>query len=652
MCMAYFFSFIWCSFCCLIQAQDIDEFKQTSFHQQNIRQITKGWSECPDWPPQTAQNTADMYSFDAQCITIQVPLNWDDTFSKSFLWLQSKIKTIDYFITRISSTSNIPNTKKTSLWMLEGGPGGSGESLYPLALPWMNFLGDTFDLFIPDHRGTGYSNALQACDMWDTYVNCVSMLDDAYQDNGIHYFSTYSASMDLGYAFDLFQNSFGKYKKNMIYGVSYGTYYLNQYLTLFPHQFDGAIFDSLCSADHCRFSEYDRIANDAGLQLLQKCNDNAFCAGQFEDLGTNILDATKQIFDNPDSLTCAAKFKSRFRLLQQNMVNWLRSRDDIVLIAPFIYRLYRCNDADIKAINNYFLFGYGSQSRSSSSQTPSSAKTNPTLYKNIVLSELWYGDDPTNPGASKDALMDAAKDYVFLNSPTIAGTRDWWDFWNKYEPKHNLYNEYAVTPIPMLILAGDLDSRTGLKQALDAAEQYGAVIDDNAYNAQKRYLVTFPNTGHVVLASSMIRNYSDSLSDPYIKDTFVTCGMYVVKSFMDESNAFIPDTQCIEWMKDIDWEGTTDATKDISNLKFGTTDVWGTPSLRAAFSMQSGTTSAASPSSNNVWWIVLVVVLVCLFGVMVIYFGWKRYFKKSMNNNLDLVELNDVSTSSYILVEN
>ena len=150
---------------------------------------------------------------------LQVPLNWDwdwdlDLINNSVNISDNDIiETIDYFISRVFSGFHPNNTNGNgAFWMLQGGPGFSGASLYGISVPWMNFLDDTFDLYIPDHRGTGFSNPLD-CPPPTTpnrYQECSQIMNNTYGDK-LHYFSTYQASMDLGYAVDLFHNNLSVY---------------------------------------------------------------------------------------------------------------------------------------------------------------------------------------------------------------------------------------------------------------------------------------------------------------------------------------------------------------------------------------------------------------------------------------------------------
>ena len=52
-----------------------------------------------------------------------------------------------------------PAASRGTVWLVAGGPGESGASLYPM-LPTLRRAFPGFDLVIPDHRGTGYSTRL------------------------------------------------------------------------------------------------------------------------------------------------------------------------------------------------------------------------------------------------------------------------------------------------------------------------------------------------------------------------------------------------------------------------------------------------------------------------------------------------------------
>ena len=90
--------------------------------------------------------------------------------------------------------------------------------------------------------------------------------------------------MDLGYAIFLFSSDedvtsyIEPYNINtnntIVYGLSYGTYWLNRYLQLFPEQPDAVIFDSLCPSDECRIATFDYGLNHGAMLLMQQWDMN------------------------------------------------------------------------------------------------------------------------------------------------------------------------------------------------------------------------------------------------------------------------------------------------------------------------------------------------------------------------------------------
>ena len=91
------------------------------------------------------------------CANVSVPLDWTDEISND----------INLFIWKISSP--LGNATK-QLWILQGGPGkvslqittkmlgDSGGEMIQTAPQFYEGLGLDYDLYFPDHRGTGLSS--------------------------------------------------------------------------------------------------------------------------------------------------------------------------------------------------------------------------------------------------------------------------------------------------------------------------------------------------------------------------------------------------------------------------------------------------------------------------------------------------------------
>lgn len=98
------------------------------------------WYDCP-------HDLVQKYPFKyrLQCLNLSVPLDYSNP----------KLGNITAFATKLCASST---PAKAQLWMMQGGPGGSGESEWPFVFQdqLMDLLDGKFDIFFPDHRGVGY----------------------------------------------------------------------------------------------------------------------------------------------------------------------------------------------------------------------------------------------------------------------------------------------------------------------------------------------------------------------------------------------------------------------------------------------------------------------------------------------------------------
>ena len=100
--------------------RNISWFKQTAYHNDNIAKLENSWTECEHWsdtynniggelsiqlddfgiPTTIAVNSSRRFNYTASCISLNVPLDWDD---------QQLDKTINYTISRIYTRNDIKN---------------------------------------------------------------------------------------------------------------------------------------------------------------------------------------------------------------------------------------------------------------------------------------------------------------------------------------------------------------------------------------------------------------------------------------------------------------------------------------------------------------------------------------------------------------
>lgn len=161
------------------------------------------------------------------------------------------------------------------VWLIAGGPGESGASLYP-ALPAFRAAFAGYDLMVPDHRGTGFSSKLcpveEAPDSADgialagtEWGGCIgAMHGDVARSQG---FTISNAAHDLATLITRHRTR----GKVHVYGVSYGTQLVVRMMQLAPPQLDGIILDGLVppeSAPQWDLSHRTAVVDAVGRQLL------------------------------------------------------------------------------------------------------------------------------------------------------------------------------------------------------------------------------------------------------------------------------------------------------------------------------------------------------------------------------------------------
>lgn len=170
------------------------------------------------------------------CVTVPVPLRHDEPDGEA----------LQLFVRRIPTTAP---QRRGEVWLLSGGPGEAGASLYPMIATYQRaFPG--FDLVIPDHRGTGRSSRIcpeqespdspdgtgLAGEEWGPCIG--AMYANVARTTA---FSITEAAQDLGTLMTRQRGS----GEVLLYGVSYGTQLALRALQVTPLTVDGLILDGL-----------------------------------------------------------------------------------------------------------------------------------------------------------------------------------------------------------------------------------------------------------------------------------------------------------------------------------------------------------------------------------------------------------------------
>jgi pimeloyl-ACP methyl ester carboxylesterase len=178
-----------------------------------------------------------------------------------------------------------PGARRGSVWLVAGGPGESGASLYPFVdVLRRSFPG--FDLLVPDHRGTGLSSRIcpdeEAADSAGgmalagaEWASCFQRL--GAQPGLARQFTISNAAHDLRHLIG--QDLSGK--PIYIVGVSYGTQLVLRTMQLGSLPVTGLVLDSLVPPETDRrwdLSQRSFVVDEIGRTILERCDAEPACA--------------------------------------------------------------------------------------------------------------------------------------------------------------------------------------------------------------------------------------------------------------------------------------------------------------------------------------------------------------------------------------
>ncbi len=469
----------------------------------------------------------------AECATVPMPLRAG----------QDGGPTIDVFVKRWAADAG---TRERQVWMLMGGPGGSGMGYENVA----EQIGGKFtdlEFYIPDHRGTGRSSRLGCLEeaavteggMFITQGEWPGCLDGVRQTYGddLGAYATTNAANDLGL---LIEKAKSPSQKVFVYGASYGTYWAHRYLQLYPRQADGVVLDSMVPSPGS-LAEQDEDANEAGKLFFDgPCKSDAKCSQKLGADPWATANATLQKLKTGHCGSFAAPYGQPAHVLLRRAFGQMMMGFALrPYIAAALYRADRCSAADEQALARMMTVFYGPLTAAST-----------TLYKlwgwvlsnNILFSELWPAVSPT--AADLRAIREASVVSRDVTSAmdVLVGT------WPTY-PKDAYVGQWAQTDTPMLMLAGGLDPATLMRKALEVKPHF---------QGAHQTWVEFPLGAHGILSSSPTN------AGP-------SCGTAIMVSFM-RSPMSPPDRTCMSDLRGLDFTGA--ATPATTMQLFGVADPW------------------------------------------------------------------------------
>ena len=268
----------------------------------------------------------------AQCGTLEVSENPNASSAANRITLN---------ILRIPALGHTPSAP---LFVIAGGPGQASTTLAKQIRYQFSRIHQNHDLVFVDQRGTGQSAPLN-CDLTsiDTSLSFqgqqrqqINKLNECIKSYSadLNYYSTPYAVKDL----ESVRQALG-YPKVNLWGASYGTRVILEYLRSYPQSVSRAVLDGVAPYE----IELPRhVQTDTSLALTQifsLCKEHAACSKAFPNLKVRWLNLVKRLQNDPINVTLSHPRTQEPQQLQidhQVLSAWIRLGLYVRDLAPLI----------------------------------------------------------------------------------------------------------------------------------------------------------------------------------------------------------------------------------------------------------------------------------------------------------------------------
>ena len=467
-----------------------------------------------DW---TRCDLHDVGDARAECATIRVPLDHGNPTGP----------TLALAVKRVPAQG----IEARVVWFVDGGPGDAGRA--SLGKVAGVLAGDSsLAIYTFDHRGVGGSAPLECPEQRAAgspdgaeltpaeWAPCVAHLKATRSD--LPYIAVTQAARDLDVLVSRFRTPGGG---TYVWGVSYGTFLIWEYLRHASRPPDGVILDGIVPPDWS-FAEFDAGLERMGRRWIELCGADSTCAARTRgDPVRMVRAAAESLETGPCRKTGLTPHL--YRLVQGNL---LMAGDPIRRLIPVVaYRVERCLPRDRRAVIALFrnLFESGAVGEDST-------KHNPIAQRHLALSALWLDTD-----SSADALQRAVDTSLVTTavSAAFARTRPGWPL--APGPTARDFPEYRG---PLLLLHGELDPTMPPERLERLRTQY---------TAPAQLFAIVAGAGHVTINEN-------------------PCVRSIYTAFLRQP-AVSPDTACLERLAHPAPAPDTATARKV----LGTDDVWG-----------------------------------------------------------------------------
>lgn len=408
------------------------------------------------------------YGFGGQCATESVPLDWDDPTGPVIEIVLRKVLPIS-------------GTTKRQVWLLNGGPGYSGDGLNDYVFR-LREVDNDLEILVPSFRGTEGTTRfdcerLRSILAWvepddaEEVRNCANMLQAEWGD-GMRLFSTTSDARDVS---DFAERSRTDDVPVFVYGIGYGSVRAQRILQIAPNTWAGAVLDSVMDSSRV-FTRDAADFDDAAERVFDACDVDATCRAK---VGPDSWNRLRAFLDAADDSGCATSLGlDRFRY-QRLFATLLTSKFTVAAAPALLHRAERCDPADEDAIEH-------AVERSGALDQGSRSLDALGLRVQILASEF-RGESELDV----DRLT-RAMDASVVSAREAAGYRALADAWPKL-PKDRHDDAFPETNVPMLLLNGDVDP-IGTRELADETGAH--------YTRPHQTLVHLPHAGEGLLVGN------------------------------------------------------------------------------------------------------------------------------------------------------
>ena len=468
----------------------------------------------------------------AECAWLEVPLDHAST----------EGPTLSLFVKRITADPTMPH--RGALVLSNGGLVSSGVDLEPSIDFWLA-KAPGYDLYIPDHRGTGRSGRLGCASAEDPASEggwaitdgelpaCIAALEATHGDT-LPLFSAEQAAHDIATLVEAIREI--ESGRVMLYGISYGSFLVQRYLHVEPDGVDGVVLDGLCNPGTCTMSEYDGWTGELAERFFGECARDPFCSDR---LGPDPAARAREVLDSLDEGHCpeavaAGLERDTVRAVISGILSYLGWSLRPVA-AALVHRLGRCDAGDVRALSQFARTYLALPPTAPVSERLASRFTG----FEVAFRALWQTPPPTIEALATQHESALASLGTSLSLGRIRETYPVRDI----DPSASTF---PVTGVPMLLLHGTLDLIPD--RSADAARE--------AYTAPHQTYVSIPRAPHATIFAPTTEGRG--------------CAGALIEQFTIDPRSTL-DTSCVDHIAEIDWD-TLPGT--YATALFGVADFW------------------------------------------------------------------------------